>query len=51
MVQDFIAHRSTTEVQFLYFKDREHQVIWYYLTHNQTHLRSYAHIHCDQVWC
>ena len=25
--------------------------IWYYLTHNHTHPRSYAHNHFDQVLC
>ena len=44
-----INTKQTTEVQFYYFKDREHQLIWYDLTHNQTHPRSYAHIHCDQA--
>ena len=46
-----INAKLTTEIQFFYFKDREHQLIWYDMTHNQTHPRSYAQIHCDQVWC
>ena len=40
-----INTKYTTEVQFFYFKDREHQLIWYDLTQNQTHPRSYAHIY------
>ena len=30
-----INTKKTTEVQFFYFKDREHQLILYDLTHNQ----------------
>ena len=32
-----------------FWGEPRHGSIWYHLTHN--HLRSYAHIHCDQVWC
>ena len=31
---------ETTEVQIFYFKGRQHSLIWYDLTHNQTHQRS-----------